>query len=234
MLNKISRKLLVIHGACFVCIALPTALYAADWPENIVGKLSVWSGATNQEIQTRFIPMQLYVPSIWTGETNIDLPRAGSTDTENTKWSGPEEWEDPHTGIKKTVYDRRRYNSREGEVVQKMAVRADKSAIGRAFDSRYGGHSCDEEPKFPLGLWKQGEARKFDYECRFNRTGTMERYIFTVTMTMDELDFEYGGVPHSIRFTWHLYFKEKDKVLDHKTYTFSPGLGMVNSLERFR
>jgi hypothetical protein len=231
LVQSFLRRLLSISYGVSMLLLTPN-LWAAEWPEGLVGKQSVWSDSLNRETQTRFIPTQLYVPSLWSGEQSIELPRAGGTDSENTKWSGPEEWEDPYTKVKKVVYDRRRYSSREGEVVQKMAIRADKIAIGRAFDSRFGGHSCDDEPKFPLGLWKQGEVRKFDYECRFNRSGTVTTTTFTVTITIDEIDFEYDGTPHSLRFTWHLYSKTRDKVLDHKTYTFSPGKGMVSYLQR--
>lgn len=228
-----SHMLKEFRWALSILLLAPT-LCAAEWPEKIVGNQSIWSNSVNRETQTRFIPTQLYVPSLWSGEQSVDLPQAGGSDSENTKWSGPEEWEDPYTKAKKVVYDRRRYNSREGEVVQKMAIRTDKVAIGRAFDSRFsiGGHSCDEEPKFPLGSWKQGEVRKFDYECRFNRSGTVTTPTFTVTLTIDEIDFEYGGTPHSLRFTWHLYSKTSNRVLDHKTYTFSPGKGMVSFLLR--
>lgn len=234
MLNVSCRCSLKLLGTWIVLSASSTTLHAAEWPESVVGSQSAWNGSINRETQTRFIPTQLYVPSLWSGETTVELPRAGGSDSEGTKWSGPEEWVAPYTKEKKTVYDRRRFNPREGEVVQKMAIRADKVAIGRAFDSRFsmGGHSCDEEPKFPLGLWKQGEVRKFDYECRFNRSGTVTKPIFTVTLTIDEIDFEYAGTPHSLRFTWHLHSKTSDRVLDHKTYTATPGKGIVSFLQR--
>jgi hypothetical protein len=81
--------------------------------------------------------MQLIVPGAWDGIRKISLPTASAADGEGTVWTGPQEWRNPYTGQMLTVYDRRRTNRREGSVEQKMGVRADGSAIGRVYDSRF-------------------------------------------------------------------------------------------------
>jgi hypothetical protein len=123
--------------------ALSVSAIAAEWPVTTLGPKEAWDAATDPATRTRFIPMQLIVPGTWDGTRRIDLPPAGRHDAEGTTWTGPEEWRHPQTGQTLTVYDRRRTTPREGTVQQKMAVRADGAAIGRAGDSRFGGLACD-------------------------------------------------------------------------------------------
>jgi hypothetical protein len=176
--------------------------------------------------------MQLIVPGAWDGTRRIDMPIAEGVDSEGTVWSGPQEWRNLYTGQMLTVYDRRRTTPREGSVEQKMAVRVDGSAIGRVYDSRFGGLVCDQEAKFPLGVWKQGEVRTFDYVCRTTRGGQVVERRRTARITIEALDYEYYGVAHSLRFAWRFSDRETGEVLDHRTYIFSPGRGLVAHIRR--
>lgn len=200
---------------------------ATEWPTAKVGQKAAWEAATDRVAQSRFIPMQLIVPGVWEGTRRIDMPVAEGVDSEATVWTGPQEWRNPHTGQMATVYDRRRTNPREGLVEQKMAVRADGSAIGRLYDSRFGGMVCDQEAKFPLGMWRQGEARAFDYVCLSTRGGRLVERRRTARITIEELDYEYQGVAHSLRLAWRFADRDSGEVLDHRTYIFSPGRGLV-------
>lgn len=200
---------------------------AAEWPTAKLGQKAVWEGATDRVALSRFIPMQLIVPGAWDGTRRIDLPIAEGIDSEGTLWTGPQEWRNPHTGEVLTVYDRRRTTPREGSVEQKMAVRADGSAIGRVYDSRFGGLVCDQEAKFPLGVWKQGEVRTFDYLCLTTRGGRVVERRRAARITIEELDYEYNGIAHSVRFRWLFSDRDSGEVLDHRTYVFSPGRGLV-------
>ena len=201
---------------------------AAEWPAATLGPKEVWDAATDRVTQTRFIPMQLIVPGVWDGTQRIDLPPAGGFDAEGTTWTGPEAWRHPQTGQMLTVYDRRRTTPREGSVQQKMAVRTDGTAIGRAWDSRFGGLVCDQEAKFPLGLWKQGEVRTYAYICQAAR-GERRR---NSRITIEEIDYEYNTIPHSLRFAWRYADGATGEVLDHRTYIFSPGRGLVSHARR--
>jgi hypothetical protein len=217
---------------------------AADWPIAQLGSKRAWDDATVSATNSatdraadattlrRYIPMQLIVPGIWDGKHQIDLPQAHAFDEEGTAWTGPEQWTNPYTGRTSTVYDRRRYNPREGAVAQKMGIRSDGAAIGRAWDSRNGGHACAEEAKFPLGPWRQGEVRTYDYVCLSERDGKTVELPRSARITIEQLDYEYRGVPHSLRFSWHYSDRDSGKVLDHREYIFSPGLGLVGHARR--
>ena len=224
----------MVRTLSFVLAALAavTLAIAAEWPTARLGSRAHWDTATDLAGQQRFIPMQLVVPGVWDGEHRIDMPSADGDDVEGTKWSGPGDWKNPHTGQTMRVYDRRRSNRREGSVEQKMAIRADGAAIGRAYDSRFGGLVCDGEAKFPLGVWKQGEVRTFDYVCLTTRGGRVVETRRSARITIEALDYEYQGTPHSLRFAWRFSDRDTGEVLDHRTYVFSPGFGLVAHLRR--
>lgn len=205
---------------------------AAEWPTATLGPKAAWEAATDPAAQSRFIPMQLIVPGVWDGSRRIDMPTATGSDFEGSAWTGPQEWRHPVTGQVLAAYDRRRTTRREGLVEQKMAVRTDGSALGRAYDSRFGGQACDQEAKFPLGVWKQHEVRTFEYVCMPARGGRVVEYRRSARITIEQLDYEYEGVPHSLRFAWRFSDRDSGKVLDHRTYIFSPGRGLAAQTQR--
>ena len=225
-------RLALVTFAALAAISTSAPVIAADWPVAKLGPKQAWEAATDQASNIRFIPMQLVVPAAWDGTRRIDLPPAAGFDAEGTVWTGPQEWRNPHNGQMLTVYDRRRTNRREGLVAQKMAVRADGSAIGRAYDSRFGGLVCDQEAKFPLGVWKRGEVRTFEYLCLTTRGGQVVERRRTARITIEELDYEYNGAPHSLRFAWRFSDADSGEVLDHRTYIFSPGRGLASQSRR--
>jgi hypothetical protein len=212
-----------------VCLG---ACVAAEWPTARLGQKAVWEAATDRVTRSRFVPMQLIVPGVWDGTPRIDLPIAQGVDSEGTVWTGPQEWRHPYTGQMLTVYDRRRTTRREGSVEQKMVVRVDGAAVGRVYDSRFGGLVCDQEAKFPLGVWQQGEVRSFHYVCLTTRGGQVVELRRTARITIEELDYEHDGVAHSLRFAWRFSDRDSGEVLDHRTYIFSPGRGLVAHIRR--
>ena len=226
-----TRRLLVMFAVLGEISALEPAI-AAEWPTAKLGHKQVWEAATDQAAQSRFVPMQLIVSGAWDGTRRIDMPIAEGVDAEGTVWTGPQEWRNPYTGQMLTAYDRRRTTRREGLVEQKMAVRADGSAIGRIYDSRFGGLVCDQEAKFPLGVWKQGEVRTFEYVCLTTRGGQAVERRRTARITIEELDYEYNGTPHSLRFAWRFSDRDSGEVLNHRTYIFSPGRGLAAQSRR--
>ena len=147
-------------------------------------------------------------------------------------WTGPQEWRNPYTGRTLTVYDRRRTTRREGAVEQKMALRLDGAAIGRVYDSRSGGIVCDQEAKFPLGVWKQGEVRTFDYVCLTRRDGKVVERRRSARITIEEIDYEHEGIPHSLRITWLYSNPDTGETIDHRTYIFAPGRGLAAQSRR--
>jgi hypothetical protein len=64
--------------------------------------------------------------------------------------------------------------------------------------------------KFPLGWWRAGEARSYDDRAR-------------TSITNEDLDFTYRGVPHSIKFLWRTTLATDGA----SHYVFSPGIGLA-------
>jgi hypothetical protein len=173
---------------------------------------------------SRFIPLQLIIGGEWNGEAAITYP--GGTFSESVDhgsvWVGPRPWTHPKTGETMTVYDRSRggrYNAAE----QIFAVRHDLTAIGRVADSRFGIIACDQEAKYPLGLWRQGETRSFEYTCWY---GDRPRTQVT-TLTIREIDFEQDGRAHCLKVEWVLRAKSEDRTIDHRVYVFAPGRSVI-------
>jgi len=77
-----------------------------------------------------------------------------------------------------------------------------------------------DEVKFPLGLWSDGETRVFDVQCN---GGKLQR---SIVLTIEKLDFSYGGAPHSLQFHW-VVDGGKDVATDMR-YIYSPGRGLVS------
>src|SRR3954467_969426 len=159
-----------------VCLALSGVAGAEDW--------SAWQRAYDPATRTRFIPVELWTGSPWDGAREIRMAPAallfGARGDKTT--NGPISWNGHE------VYERVNRDKR-----QLFALRADGTGLGRVYDSRYTTRGCTGEVKFPLGLWKQGEVREYQVPCA--------RGAQPLKVTIDETDFVYQGVPHSLRST---------------------------------
>ena len=186
----------------------------------------VWAGAYDAATQTRYIPLELIIGAPWDGKKEIAMPKGAFMEgvaRDPSTWRGPVEWQHPDTGAKLMVYDR----SRRG-VWQKFALRTDGSAIGRVADSRFGISSCDQEGKYPLGDWKQAEVRQFAYRCWYGSGEAQRTEEMLSTITIEHLDFDYRGSPHSLQLRWVLQRKNDPREIDRRVYVFSPGKGAVS------
>jgi len=184
-----------------------------------------WDRAYDPATGARFIPLQLIIGGEWKGERTITYPAGtfGKLVDHGSIWVGPKKWIHPKTGEALTVYDRSRVG--HGMVTDQIfAVRKDQTAIGRVADNRFGITACDQEAKYPLGLWTQGEARSFEYTCWY---GDRPRTKVT-TLAIRDIDFDYGGFKHSLRLEWVLRNKDDGRELDHRFYTFAPSKGLVH------
>lgn len=180
-----------------------------------------------QAQQTRFIALQLIIGDRWNGEHTISYPSGrfieGARRGVASIWVGPRQWQHPATGRTLTVY----FRSRDGQNTadQIFAVRDDQTAIGRVADSRFGITACDQEAKYPLGLWNQGETRTFEYVCWYGN----ERRAKVTTITIQDIDYECFGMAHCLRIEWVLRDKQgSGRSLDHRVYVFAPNQGMVS------
>lgn len=206
---------MIAHFAGKIAVLLCVAFVA--WP------------AAAQTLQ-RYIPLQLIIGDRWNGEQTITYPSGrfaeGARDTAPSIWVGPKQWVHPKTGRTLTVYARGRDGRNAAEQI--FAVRDDQAAIGRVADSRFGITACDQEAKYPLGLWKQRETRTFDSTCWYGDKAQAK----VTTITIQELDYTCYGQEHCLRIEWILRDKGKESVnLDHRVYDFAPNQGMVHEVK---
>ena len=182
------------------CLALARAARAEDW--------SAWQRAYDPASRTRFIPVELWTGAPWDGRQEIRMTPAalefGQRGDKSVK--GPTTW----NGLE--VYERLNRGK-----LQLFALRDDQTGLGRVFDSRY--ETCGGEVKFPLGRWKQGEVREYYLNCGRGRPRPLK-------VTIEEIDFVYDGVPHSLRFHW-LLMEGRGRGTDMR-YVYSPLRGLVH------
>ena len=205
-----------LAGAALV--ALPAA--AQDTPP------AVWAASYDVATRTRHIPLELILGARWDGSREPTLPKGRFVEAlmrGGAQWTGPSEWRHRDTGEMLMVYERLRPG-----VGQKMAVRRAGDAIGRVEDNR-NDSTCDQEAKFPIGRWTQGDTRTFEYACWFGREGSRRRIEFVATITIEEIDYAHGGADHSLRLRWILKRRADGREMDHKVYVFSPGLSLVSA-----
>jgi hypothetical protein len=198
---------------------------AADWPSDKLGDATTWDAAYDATSGARFIPMQLILPSRWSGERRIELPPIASfVDPDGDRWKGPVTDTDVFTEAPMQAYERSRYNKREGHVDQRFAVRAEQDGLGRVYDSRFGEIRCVGEIKFPLGEWNQSEVRRNEFTCKSARGEPKKRVN---TITIEKIDFPCRGVAHCIQFTWKHEIEGQAEPADYRRYVFAPGAGEI-------
>lgn len=181
-------------------LVLVGTVRADDW--------SAWQRAYDPATRTRFIPVELWTGAPWDGTQEIRMAPAalefGRRGDKSIK--GPMDW----NGIQ--VYERVNRDK-----LQLFAIRGDRTGLGRVFDSRH--MNCRNEVKFPLGRWKQGEVREYQLDCTRGKPQPLK-------VTIEEIDFVYDGVPHSLRFHW-LFMGGRGTGTDMR-YVYSPLRGLVH------
>jgi len=193
----------------------PVALIVLGIPVHSAD-LSKWAASFDAATRTRFIPVELWTGAEWDGTTELRLNRAHLAFGQRgeKRITGPVQWTRPGTGETIPVYER---NNRGKKQLFALSSRAD--GLGRVYDSRYD-RDCVDEVKFPLGLWKDGEKRVFDVSCN---GGRLRR---TIELTIERLDFEHEGTPHSLQFHWVVDGGRGRGTNMH--YVYSPGKGLVS------
>jgi len=188
-----------------LCLVLAGAARADDW--------SAWQRAYDPATRTRFIPVELWTGAPWDGTQEIRMAPAALEFGQR----GDKSIEGPTTWNFIQVYERVNRDK-----LQRFAIRDDKTGLGRVFDSRYPELACRGEVKFPLGRWKQGEVREYQLDCAGDRRPRPR----PLKVTIEEIDFVYGGVPHSLRFHW-LFMEGRGRGTDMR-YVYSPLRGLVD------
>jgi hypothetical protein len=173
-----------------------------------------WDTAYDKAAGTRFIPVELWTGGSWDGGREIRSIAAEFAfgDRGQKSLSGPMDYVRPSTGEHLQVYERLNGGKR-----QLFALTSRGDGIGRVFDSRYP-RDCIDEIKFPLGIWREGERRNYRLSCDGGRSRALE-------VTIEKLDFTFGGVPHSLQFHWVMDAGRGRGTDMH--YVYSPGRGLV-------
>lgn len=185
-------------------------------------RADVWDDAYEPLTRTRFIPLELILGARWNGSRTISYPQGTfRQEAGGSTWVGPRKWTHPVTGARLQVYDR----SRTG-VQQIFAVRDDQAAIGRVADSRNDIRACDGEGKFPLGLWRQGESRTFEYTCWYGRALHPRAKVATINIL--RIDYDCSGSRHCLAIEWLYRNRDRQCLLDRHVYVFAPERSMIS------
>jgi len=196
-----------------------TAVVASDAADD------VWSRSYDPATGTRYIPVELILGARWSGRHEIALPDGSYTEgvsRDPSTWYGPRTWKHTDTGDVLQVYERRRRG-----VAQKFAVRSDAAAIGRVADTRFGMRSCDQEAKYPLGYWTQGETRRFEYRCWYGSEVPGSPTTMIAAITIEQIHFQFAGHEHALQMRWTLKRVDDGRELDDRVYVFAPERGAV-------
>lgn len=182
--------------------------YAADFTK--------WAASYDPTTKSRFIPIELWTGGEWDGSRELRMTPADLSFGKRGEKSirGPVAWKRPDHGETIHVYER---NNKGKKQLFGLSSRGD--GLGRVFDSRYA-RNCIDEVKFPLGHWKENETRMFDVSCN---NGALRRKI---KLTIEKINFEHDGVPHSLQFHW-IVDGGKGRGTDMH-YIYSPGRGLAS------
>src|SRR5450830_968384 len=176
-----SRRLLL--SAAALLLSFTQAAHAADQ--------NVWDAAYDAGAKTRYIPVELWTGSQWDGSRELKMLPADLQFSDHKHINGPFPYT-PH-GATAPVMVYQRVNRGK---VQFFTLSSRGDGLGRVYDSRFEDRDCVDEVKMPLGLWHENETRVITFPCK---QGARQS---EVVLTIEKLDFEYHGVPHSLQFHW--------------------------------
>ena len=80
--------------------------------------------------------------------------------------------------------------------------------------------------KFPLGIWQEGETKRFLYK-RYERGKASDR---AELITIKQIDFTFHGMANCLEFYWAETDKDGGKLYDHHSYIYCPEKSMVSEI----
>ena len=181
---------------------------------------------SNNAINTRFIPVELFTGAPWNGKHELSLKPINTSacakvvgrnkPCDNYYITGPFETDENNSQIKwageHVSYYRRVYSTpRSGEVESFFTINNSKDGLVRIYDKRkqWGARTYNGlGSKFPLGYWKQGEVRVYP-----SRRPTRIEII-----ELDDPD-------HCLTFRWTIGQGKKRN--QDNLYTFCPNQGFT-------
>ena len=198
-----------------VCLVFPALAFGAT-PD------------TPAPAKERFIPIELWAGAAWDGKPELRMPPVNGTYANTSPYTikGPISWKHPETGEATEVYERLYYD-RQGMKKQLFTLNTDKSGLGRLYDDRPGMYARYSSGglKFPVGLWQEGETRRFTYRAWGRRNHERVESI-----TIRQIDFTYQGIEHCLEFYWEATDRATNQREDQNTYTYCPGKSMVRQV----
>jgi len=187
---------------------------------------------SNQTTDQRFISIELWAGAKWDGPEELVLSRldVASGNKNKRHISGPTAWRHPNTGENTLVYERTN-KKKDGLKRQLFALNEAGTSLGRVYDSRPGSKDrfFKNEAMFPLGNWRRGEERTFEY-LEFLQTGPVKR---VATIKIRRLDYVYKGIPHSLKYD-RIQRDENGEVMFHERFIYSPGKSLVRFIDRMK
>jgi hypothetical protein len=191
---------------------------------------NVWEISRNPGTNERYIPVELWAGAEWDGKKELKMPRVDGTYRHGKttyQIKGPIEWEHPTLGQKFLVYERIN-PGKDGVKLQLFTINQDQNGLGRLYDGRPGrdGRLSSGGLKFPLGLWKEGETRKFVYQVWGSREAERVESI-----VIQQIDFVFQGNAHCLEFYWMATSRSGGTVYDRQTYAYCPGKSMVSQIQ---
>ncbi len=189
-----------------------------------------WRDSINSQTKERYIPVELWAGAVWDGKRALKMPKVDGTYRHRRatyQIKGPMEWDHPTMGRKFLVYERIN-PGKDGVKWQLFTINADKNGLGRVYDGRPGrdGRLSTGGLKFPIGVWKESETRKFVYQV----WGSKERER-AESITILKIDFVFDGSAHCLEFYWTAANRNETNYYDRQTYVYCPGNSMVSQTQ---
>jgi hypothetical protein len=180
----------------------------------------------DESVKERFLPVELLTGNPMTETRELvfapvdrvypfvdELPD-GSLGKGEAALRGPMAWEG-QGGTAYEIYERKVPRAHE-----RFALTPDRTAIGRVYDQRFG--NATNEGKFPVGMWSQGQVRRYS-TTDFSPRGTRNE---TSSVEIEKLSCTYEGIPGAVQYGW-----KTSGGLSYG-YIYAPGKGLVQVMTR--
>jgi hypothetical protein len=192
---------------------------------------NIWEASSNPQSKERYIPVELWAGAEWDGKTKLTMPPVDNTYRHRRakyEIKGPTEWAHPVMGQTFVVYERIN-PGKDGAKLQRFTINQEKSGLGRVYDARpgLGARMFSGGLKFPLGTWKEGEARKFLYK-HYEGSRVADR---AESITIKQINFQFQQSSHCLEFYWTATDRDEKRFYDRQTYIYCPGQSMVSQIQ---
>ncbi len=173
-------------------------------------------------VKERFLPVELLTGNPMTDSKELvfapvdrtypfvdELPN-GTIGRGEVVLKGPFQWEG-QGGVVYEIYERKVPRAHE-----RFALTADRTAIGRVYDQRFG--NSTNEGKFPVGMWTQGQKRSYNTNYAGREAAS--------SIEIEKLSCVYEGVAGALQYGW------STSTGTRYGYIYVPGKGVVHVMTR--